>query len=169
MSGEAQEPRQLPAKLTAEVEIGGRALPGAFVAVDLPMYEKNTYKLFFGPADSSGRIEIDRAAFERQIAATLETGLMDYASLNAWTGDLLVAAWNVDDIDRALSGYATWGSVIDSYPSEFTALMKGLRERLVANANARLSVRVQTVPAQRVAVITHDKLAGSAPDIADPS
>ncbi len=133
------------------------------------MRAKNTYRLFFGPADDSGRIVIDRAAFEREIAATLETGLMDYAPLTAWTGDLVVSALNAEDVDRALGGYATWGSVKHLYPPDFRVLMKTLRERLTADPSAYLTVTARMVPGQVAALSLREKRAAGARDLANPN
>jgi hypothetical protein len=134
------------------------------------MYAKNTYRLMFGPTDGSGRIEIDRVALEREIRATLSTGLMDYAPFTEWRGEIVVSPFDTYDIARALDGYRTWGRISGGlYPVNFIAKMEALRDRLEKNPDASLTVNVHVDPQDGASVTTRAKRAVAPPDIANPS
>lgn len=169
MGREAPVEPHLPEELTTSVALAGDALSGAFIVVTLPMFSKNPYELFFGPADEAGRIVVTRAALEREIAATLQTGLMDYAPLTEWAGQILVSAFNAEDVDRALDGYATWGDVAGLYPADFPKLMQRLRERLHRNPDASLTLSVHIRPEGVTGLKIREKRAASGPDIVNPS
>ena len=111
------------------------------------MAYKNPYSLFFGPADEHGRVSVGRRDVERQITAELKTGMMDYAPLTEWSGELIVSAFDRGDVDRARSGYETWGRYVpDAYPPAFPRLMTELGERLSARAGEPLTVAVEIEP-----------------------
>jgi len=122
----------LPSRLEISLSLRDEPLVGGWLFVDLPMYRKNSYRLFFGPTDDGGVVVITREQLAEQARETNNFFVMDYVGLGPdWTGEVSLRPVNLQAIEGFRTGFATWESA-GFYPRDFLEQMDALAQRLTA-------------------------------------
>jgi hypothetical protein len=149
MSSEPHNAAQfaLPSRLEIFLSLRDQALAGGWVFVDLPMYRKNSYRLFFGPTDDDGLVVITREELAEQARKTNNFFVMDYVGLGPdWTGEVSLRPVNLQAIEQVRTGFATWESA-GFYPSDFLEQMDALEQRLtLVPADTKLKLALLSDP-----------------------
>lgn len=137
----------LPSRLELSLSLRDQPLPGGWVFVDLPMYRKNSYRLFFGPTDDAGVVVITRQELAERVHETNSVFPMDYIGLGPdWTGEVSLRPVNLQAIEQLRTGFATWESA-GFYPSDFLDQMDALEQRLMlVPADTKLKLALQSDP-----------------------
>jgi hypothetical protein len=122
---------ELPLRLEISLSLGGESLPGGWVLVDLPMFWKNPYGLFFGPTNEIGVVVVTRDDLSKGAYEIAGLFPMDYMGLGPdyWSGEVLLRPANLPATEGLRQAFATWGEA-GIYPSDFLEQMDALQERL---------------------------------------
>ncbi|HTU85626.1 MAG TPA: hypothetical protein VMF57_08630 [Solirubrobacteraceae bacterium] len=126
---------ELPSRLEILVALGGEPLPGGWVLASLPMFTKNSYRLFFGPTTAAGLVVVTGEDLSGGAQEINKLFPMDYVGLGAasWSGEVLLRPVTLTAIEHLRVGFATWGHT-GMYPGDFAEQMDVLQERLTAVA-----------------------------------
>ena len=102
----------VPTSIRVHCSAGGESLGGAWVALTLPMIEKNSIRLLFGPADDLGIVRITGDELIEAAAREVDLFPMDYLAFpGGWTGESSAEVLDVAGIERLREAANVWGSV----------------------------------------------------------
>ena len=104
-------------------------LPGAYVAIRLPMWKKNQYVLVFGPSEADGNVRISHDELVARAREEQDAFPMDYASFpSEWTGGLGAQVLDREGVQRLREAIELWGERF--YPPEFARTLDDYEQRL---------------------------------------
>jgi len=121
---------------------------------------KNPFTLFFGPADSSGSIEVTRAQLIKEGERLADFFVMDHGHPErSWDGRIKVAPFARSDIASALDAFRTFGAVWP-YPPGFKDQLLALDAELLARQHEQLGAEAMIEPPNAATLPTVTKTAG---------
>lgn len=107
---------RLPNDLTVHVlGADGQQLrePDILFRIDTKARRRNSYGLGPYPTDESGTVAITRELLDAEIDATLDSGLMDYVSIESGYPEVVIRPYSPHEIERAIDARTnTWRSLL---------------------------------------------------------
>src|SRR5687768_72690 len=135
----------LPRWIRIRVTANGAAARHMFVKVRVRMRRKNDYYLGFGPSDEDGQIAISQADLVSRAREELNFFVMDYAEIEKeHTGEIAVAIFEAEQIDRAIAAYDGFAKAGFAYPPDWKVNLAIAREVLRAGVGrVQLEVKLE--------------------------
>jgi hypothetical protein len=149
----------LPDALEVHVEVSGRPLAGAWVAVILGMSRKNPHDMIGGPTDENGDLTVPLEVIERNVRRAIETSPMDYVGLHMWDGSIRVEALSRERVKGILAAVDLWGHPGSLESEDRVDQLKDYLRALEPDAGSQITVSVDTRPTPTAEVVGVDALA----------
>jgi hypothetical protein len=155
----SKQTRSLPDRISLRVRAGRDPFSGAWVVITLDNVRKNSFHLYFGPADDEGRLEVTREDLLEEPIKDVHLFPMDYAHPEGdWGGRIIVKPLGRGDVSRALDAHGEWSQAGVEYEAGYVEGLHELDERLRARAGVVLTADVEIDPPVSADVITREEL-----------